>query len=305
MVHHVELFEKLFEAWCRLATVAVKQGFILAFEWPRWCALWQQQRVTDMLRNFGLHFAQFDGCAMNLRSAKGNLMYKPWSIATDSIEIHNELDGKLCSTLPPHAHQPVQGEETKGTENYTWMMCDYIHAGFYAQQLNTAHHRLKYPMKIASCMTTAHIDDDSVSTCFPEDDLLSISTGDLNWQHSMNHSDDSPVMPTQPRKIGPIQHNEIMKRRPIVSAMVHKLLTPKEVRESLPAQHAVQKEVTGLVDLGAWNYSTVRPKAEVRAEARAERQEVHFADVFTICSIKNAELPEKDPLRIHKARAVL
>ena len=59
---------------------------------------------------------------------------------------------------------------------------------------------------------------------------------------------------------------------------------------SLEALEAVRQEATGLQDMGVWDGSTVREKAEVAAQARRSGIQVHFGQLMTIASIKFFEL---------------
>lgn len=90
-------------------------------------------------------------------------------------------------------------------------------------------------------------------------------------------------------------------------ALVHKLLTPSEVRGNESAETAITKEKDKLVERGTWSEDPkdVREWSSVAREARLEGKVVHTAIVFPICSIKNSELPDSDPRRIHKGRIVL
>ena len=53
---------------------------------------------------------------------------------------------------------------------------------------------------------------------------------------------------------------------------------------------AIKQEATGLQDVGVWDSSTVREKAEVAAQARQSGIKVHFGQLMTIASIKFYEL---------------
>ena len=55
---------------------------------------------------------------------------------------------------------------------------------------------------------------------------------------------------------------------------------------------------------GCWNEALVRERSEVQREARASGKTVHFGRVHELCYLKNSELPEADPRRKYKGRAV-
>ena len=74
-------------------------------------------------------------------------------------------------------------------------------------------------------------------------------------------------------------------------AMVTKLLSRAKMLASPEALEAIKQEVaTGLQDVGVWDSSTVREKAEVAAQARQSGIKVHFGQLMTIASIKFYEL---------------
>ena len=73
-------------------------------------------------------------------------------------------------------------------------------------------------------------------------------------------------------------------------AMVTKLLSRAEMLASPEALEAIKQEATGLQDVGVWDSSTVREKAEVAAQARQSGIKVHFGQLMTIASIKFYEL---------------
>ena len=55
---------------------------------------------------------------------------------------------------------------------------------------------------------------------------------------------------------------------------------------------------------GVWEESVVRPWKEVRAEAKRQNRSVNVGLVFGIVVEKNYELPDTDPRRKFKGRAV-
>ena len=111
------------------------------------------------------------------------------------------------------------------------------------------------------------------------------------------------MMPIKSPRIGIQEHRE-KSPGPLFPAMVHRLLTPSEVKASAGAQAALKQEADKLIRLKTWDYSSVRECADVMSEARRVGKTAHVGHVFSISSIKNDELPEGDPLRKHKARIV-
>ena len=62
----------------------------------------------------------------------------------------------------------------------------------------------------------------------------------------------------------------------------------------LAAKAAVEKEWKKLEDKKAWVYATVRPKAEVMAEAKSKGEQCHFGSLMDLCHVKNSQLDEKE-----------
>ena len=62
------------------------------------------------------------------------------------------------------------------------------------------------------------------------------------------------------------------------------------------AKAALDKDWTKLGStLKAWDLSSVRPRAEVEAEAQRLHKKVHFGSVMDLCHEKHAELALPDP----------
>ena len=116
--------------------------------------------------------------------------------------------------------------------------------------------------------------------------------------------DGTPVLPRD--GLTSDQAHRIMSAAPLVQALVHRLLTPSEVRGNADAEKAIIKEKDKLVGRGTWSekVSDVREWSHVAREARLSGKVAHSAHIFPIVSIKNAELPISDTRRIHKGRIV-
>ena len=55
---------------------------------------------------------------------------------------------------------------------------------------------------------------------------------------------------------------------------------------------------------GVWDESRVQKAADLRAQAHKDGKDVHFGRVVELCYEKGSELPEDDPERTAKGRAV-
>ena len=88
-------------------------------------------------------------------------------------------------------------------------------------------------------------------------------------------------------------------------ALIARQLTKSEISASPEAKAAEAKEWQKLRDedegRGCWDESAVREYREVADEAKANGANVHFARLFSICSVKHWEMSDK---RKWKARAV-
>jgi hypothetical protein len=94
---------------------------------------------------------------------------------------------------------------------------------------------------------------------------------------------------------------------PIYPACVAKLVPPKDRLNIPAAKKALDEEWDKLKRAGkngCWNEAIVRERFEVERDARASRETVHFGHVHELCYLKNRELPEADPRRKYKGRAV-
>jgi hypothetical protein len=119
--------------------------------------------------------------------------------------------------------------------------------------------------------------------------------------------DGTPIMPREADEEKQTTHRPRDHQVPLVRALIHKLLTPADVRGNKPAEAAITKEKDKLVDRGTWSEDPkdVREWSSVAHEARLKGKVAHTAIVFPIYSIKNSELPVSDSRRIHKGRIVL
>jgi hypothetical protein len=89
----------------------LKLGGTVSFEWPRHSTSWKRQDVAAFFHSHsGFMDVEFDGCAVGLRSKKGNPIKKPWRVKTTSKRIVDAFKDKTCSC--EHPHERCEGTET-------------------------------------------------------------------------------------------------------------------------------------------------------------------------------------------------
>ena len=76
------------------------------------------------------------------------------------------------------------------------------------------------------------------------------------------------------------------------TVFVHKALSRPEVQEYEGAQLALKKEWDKLKDKDAWDYDSVRERADVEEEARRTGVMIHLGSLMAFCHIKNYQLGE-------------
>jgi hypothetical protein len=114
-----------------------------------------------------------------------------------------------------------------------------------------------------------------------------------------------PCTPAQPK------HRDKNYARDFVNACVARPVRPAEVKTNLKAQVAMQLEWDRLRAVprdgdkaGVWDEGLVREWRHVRREAQGRNEKANVGLVFGIVVEKNHELPESDPARKYKGRAV-
>ena len=129
---HVRAMLPLLRMFERLCEIAHECNTRIALEWPAGCLYWKRRDVRALIQRFDLKIVKFHGCALNLRSIKknkkGQLVMKPWKIATDCDEIIEKFSTKLCTRNHEHAH--CRGTEAKGSEDYSYDYVSCLHDAF-------------------------------------------------------------------------------------------------------------------------------------------------------------------------------
>ena len=123
---------KMLHAFKIVAREVISLGGHVSFEWPRYCTGWKLQQLKSFISKFGLATVDFDGCAVGLKSRKGNYIKKPWRIVTTSDSLIQSLRVKRCSGQ--HSHQECGGSESARSAYYTDELADHIIVGLCCQQ---------------------------------------------------------------------------------------------------------------------------------------------------------------------------
>ena len=100
---------------------------VVCIEWPTKCAYWELECVQEFLQKHRLVMHNIHGCAYGLvgqNDHKGKPILKPWTIATTCpTDLSSRCPGK---NVHPY-HAPCEANETKLTEDYTWLLVNAIH----------------------------------------------------------------------------------------------------------------------------------------------------------------------------------
>jgi hypothetical protein len=76
----------------RLAREVRKHGGHVSFEWPRYATGWMRSEIINLISEFNMFEATFDGCRFGLTDKKGNPIKKPWRVVTTCQTLASELN---------------------------------------------------------------------------------------------------------------------------------------------------------------------------------------------------------------------
>ena len=124
-------FQRLLRAAELVAQVAMKHGGWTIIGLPRHNRYWNWASVKDVCHKFDLKFSHLDGCAFGLKSSTGDPIMMPWRFATNCVPIYERLNGVHCRGRGWHRHAIAQGQETKGTGTYPFLLAAQMHAGYH------------------------------------------------------------------------------------------------------------------------------------------------------------------------------
>ena len=277
----------MFSKFALHAEHVLKAGGSVTFEWPRDCEGWQRPDVAEFFGRHKdvFHGVSFHGCAVGLTDENGSPIKKPWHIKTTSKALAEAFADRQCPHTKSEKHTPAAGSRTSRTAFYPEQMCGLIAKALYPKACRTPVQAM--PVVPVTQQTEHRVKEQSRKHESPlsgADDFTLLVESDskgkgiveelLDVQSLLAYAVDMPSKAVETE----------------AHAMVTKLLSRAEMLASPEALEAIKQEATGLQDVGVWDSSTVREKAEVAAQARQSGIKVHFGQLMTIASIKFYEL---------------
>ena len=257
--------KRLFKSFTKRAELVLKQGGTVSFEWPRPSTGWKR---PDVVAFFDSHpefmEVEFDGCAVGLKSKKGNPIKKPWRVKTTSQRVVDAFQDKKCSC--EHSHEKCEGSETARSAMYPPQMAFLIAQALYPARCAQQH----APAMACTPLSTEpqehreveqHLKHISPLAGF-EDLAVAVET-DPKVNALVSKLLDHDRLLAQA-----FGHNDETKPSPEVQAMVTKLLSRAEMLSNPQALEAVKAEADGLIKADTWSLDSVREKEDVRAEAK-------------------------------------
>ena len=131
MASHLKLFKALWARAVMIMEANLIRGGIVVIEWPTSCAYWRFRQAKQFLQKHGLKTVKIHGCAFGMTvSDGGGLVYKPWTLATNSLTFHANFEPYRCSR--DHQHVTLEGRETTRSSSYPIKMAKLVHTSFKA-----------------------------------------------------------------------------------------------------------------------------------------------------------------------------
>ena len=115
----------MLKAFNNVARLVTNAGGEVALELPRQCDYWDNETLQATVHEFGLQYANFDGCSVGLRNNAGELMYTPWRVATSCVSLWEALRNRTCTG--DHNHARCEGANTQPTQRYTPKLARIVH----------------------------------------------------------------------------------------------------------------------------------------------------------------------------------
>ena len=110
----------------QIARLVVQQNGFVSFEWPTSASGWKEKTVKELTEWLGAK-VDFHGCALGVKARNGEPMKKPFTIATNNLDLVTELQTKQCHCKVKHV--PCEGAETTRSGHYTKQMANAIIRG--------------------------------------------------------------------------------------------------------------------------------------------------------------------------------
>ena len=114
---HWKLFRKLWKTLKPLGDIVVRQGGILAIEWPNKCKFWHERDVRNYVSRHGLCTACVHGCEYGMRSVvhPDKFLHKIWHIKCSNKEFAEKIQIR-CGGKHEHCH--IEGRDTELSGRY-------------------------------------------------------------------------------------------------------------------------------------------------------------------------------------------
>ena len=210
---------------------------------------WQR---PDVVAFFDAHpeflEANFDGCAVGLRSKAGNPIKKPWRVRTTSQRIYDAFHDKTCSCTCPH--EKCEGAETARSAMYpsqmTYMIAQALFPSKCVQQ-----HPPAMPCHPLSEEVQEHREvEQHLKHISPlsgyEDFALAVETDPTVNSLVAELLDHDHLLAAA------LQVEDPHAPSTEIQAMVTKLLSRAEMLSNPKALEAVKAEADGLLKAGTW-----------------------------------------------------
>lgn len=225
MNEHLKTFHKLITNFRVVAREVRERGGDVSFEWPTQCSLWGDHEVVEMLEELSLNQVHLHGCAAGLQDDAGVPVKKPWTIATTSPSIVNNLGKFLCPGPDRHPiHSPCAGKLTKASENYTDDMVKSVHRAVKEEALDR---RARMAMTVAQATYEEYAGKDA--------------------ETNIRDGDHRPKQGTDP----------------LWCTMITKTLGPKDPQRHHPkAKAAIKEELDDLRSVPTWDEENVLEGAD-------------------------------------------
>ena len=122
-------FEELIANARRAALFAKKLGVKIVWEWPKPCALWNEDLTEQLVAELGLTKLNIAGCNFGLKAQNpkhvAELIRKQWTLATDYDAVIAHFSGRDCKCSGNQT--PCEGRDTKLSEHYTPSLAAAFH----------------------------------------------------------------------------------------------------------------------------------------------------------------------------------
>jgi hypothetical protein len=173
--NYVERSCELFDQFLKLLqneivcmTLCVLRGGDIIKEWPDTNYQWKIKPVFTCLGMFNLIPIRFNGCAIGLKTKKGEPIKKPWCLMTTVPQVVDAFHDKRCHCPKGTDHPELFGAEAADSSHYTDRMCNMVHSALEARAANKQY---KYETWLDAVVAASDeiVRDDPVYEIIPDD----------------------------------------------------------------------------------------------------------------------------------------